>query len=790
MKLFLGLFFALILGNQLNAQDYARVKIYTDIKGLNTLSDLGLAVDHGSHKPGYFFISDFSKEEIDVIKENGFQYEILIPDVQQFYVDQNKGVVVNLKNVGCPTNTFGGNFDPITPTNFQLGSYAGYYTYQEMLDNLDLMQQLYPNIISFRTAIDTFHTIENRPIYWVRISDNPSANESGEKEVLYTAVHHAREPNSMSAVIYYMWYLLENYAGSEEIQHLVNNSELYFVPCLNPDGYLYNESTNPNGGGMHRKNRRNVGTSNKGVDLNRNYSYGWGTTGTSPNVNNDTYPGTGPFSEPETQAMKWFCENHEFKLAFNAHTYADDILFPIGTTTNEFAEDHDYFNRFTGYMVQHNGYTNMKSSSLYPASGDSDDYMYKVDLSVKPKIMAMTPEIGNGGDGFWPPMNKIEFNSKNMLFPNLILAHLAHRYLIVTDLDPIRIANASGVFNHEAERIGLDSGDVIVQIQPLQNIVSVGAPIAYDLAKITPVQGVFAYTLTSGIQYGDTIKYVLETVYPTWTKRDTIVKIFGTLPITVFDDASTSGLWTGNWTSESHTVHSPSKAYSDSESGSSASNYANNANKTYQYGTAISLVGMEDASVSYFAKWSIESDYDYCQFQVSTDNGASWIGQCGLYTVEGTSGSGSVQPNGQPVYEGSQDWVREEISLSDYLGETILMRFVLKSDAGVNFDGFYFDDFTVSAKINDAGLEEKQWQFNIFPNPAKDEFLISSSELLTGATLQFLDISGKLIQSASISAVTNEYSVSTNKLANGTYFLSILQANGQVSTTKKVVVLH
>jgi carboxypeptidase T len=789
MSRFLSFFFLLFIAQFSFSQDYSRAKIYTDVSGLNTLSDLGIAVDHGSHKLGYFFVSDFSKDELMRIKANGFTVEILIDDVQKFYVDQNVKPEPQAKNANCAPGTGANSFDPVTPANFQLGSMGGFYKYQEMLDNLDLMQQLYPNLISVKAPIDTFQTIESRPIYWVRISDNPTVDEVGEKEILYSAVHHAREPNSMTEVIYYMWYLLENYANSEEIQHLVENCEMYFIPCLNPDGYIYNETTNPNGGGMHRKNRRNVGTSNKGVDLNRNYSYGWNTTGVSSDVNNDTYPGTSAFSEPETQAMKWFCENHEFKLAFNAHTYSDLLLFPIGTTSNEFAVDHDYFNRFTSYMVQHNGFTNMKSSGLYPASGDSDDYMYKVDLSVKPKILAITPEVGASNEGFWPAINKIEVNSKNMLFPNLILAHIAHRYLIVTDLDASNLASATGVFNHEVERIGLDTGAVIVQIQPLQNIATVGPAISYDLAMIMPVQGTFSYTLASGIQAGDTVKYVLETVYPTWTRRDTIIKIFGTLPVVVFDDASTSGLWSGQWVTQSHTFYSPSNAYSDSENGGSASNYPNNTTRTFEYVAPISLVNSTDAKVSFFAKWNIEADYDYCQFQVSTDNGVTWIGQCGNYTVPGTSGSGSVQPNGKPIYEGSKDWVREEISLSDYLGQTIKVRFILRSDGGVNMDGFYFDDFKVSAD-GTFGLAENELTFKVFPNPVKDYLFISSSEMLTNSIYRLTDLNGKIQKEGSINEMANECKISTNSLSEGVYMLSIVQANGKISSPKKVVVIR
>src|SRR5690606_29052470 len=96
----------------------------------------------------------------------------------------------------------------------------------------------------------------------------------------------------------------------------------------------------------------------------------------------DVYPGTGEFSEPETQAMKWLVENVGFTSAFNAHTYGNTLLYPIGTTAAEFADHHDYFADLSGHMCSQNGYFPQKSSGLYPASGDSDDYMYKMDVGV------------------------------------------------------------------------------------------------------------------------------------------------------------------------------------------------------------------------------------------------------------------------------------------------------------------------------------------------------------------------------------------------------------------------
>jgi murein tripeptide amidase MpaA len=371
MQKILFLFVLIISINSALSQAYSRVKINTTNEGLKTLSELGVTIDHGIRKDNTFFISDFSATEISIMELNHFNYEVLIADVQKYYLDQNSIITKELKNTSCQvTSTIN------SPVNFNQGSMGGYLTYTQLLAELDDMAALYPNLITTKTPISTFLTTENRPIYYVRISDNPSIDENAEPKVLYTSLHHAREPMSLMETVFYMWYLLENYASNEEVQYLLNNMQLYFVPCINPDGYVYNNTSNPNGGGMHRKNRRNVGTTNKGVDLNRNYSYGWGTTGTSTNVNNDTYPGTGAFSEAETQAMRWLVQNNHFLTAFNAHAWAESILFPIGTTNAEFAPHHDFLQAETNHMVENNGYSAIKSSGLYPASGDSDDSIW------------------------------------------------------------------------------------------------------------------------------------------------------------------------------------------------------------------------------------------------------------------------------------------------------------------------------------------------------------------------------------------------------------------------------
>ncbi|HRH60668.1 MAG TPA: M14 family zinc carboxypeptidase, partial [Chitinophagaceae bacterium] len=274
----------------------------------------------------------------------------------------------------------------------------------------DSMKLRYPNLITQKQVVsNTLTTVEGRPLYYVKISDNPDADES-EPEILYTALHHAREPLSASQLIYYMWYLLENYRKLPAIRSLVDSTEMFFIPCLNPDGYIYNQTTNPNGGGLWRKNRRNNGDGNFGIDLNRNYGYKWGydNIGSSPYTYSDTYRGTAPFSEAETQIVRDFCNQHSFKYALNNHTYGNVLVLPYSYGTKTFTPDSAEYSDDAQNLVKCNGFSYGIAIQTvgYTANGDSDDWMYG-EQGSKPKIFAFTPETGSPLDGFWPGKNRI-----------------------------------------------------------------------------------------------------------------------------------------------------------------------------------------------------------------------------------------------------------------------------------------------------------------------------------------------------------------------------------------------
>ena len=313
------------------------------------------------------------------------------------------------------------------------GSLLGYPNFDEVVAILDEMHALYPNLITAKTSLG--QSIEGRDIWMVEISDNPGVDEE-EGEVLYTALHHAREPQGQATVLYTMWYLLEQYATNSDVSDLVDARRMFFVPVVNPDGYVYNELLD--GDGQYPGWRKNCRVNSEGglcctlsnlgacgVDLNRNYSYLWGydDAGSSPNPGSGTYRGTEAFSEPETSAIRDFLESGRYvSEAFNYHTYSDLLLYPWSYENGAYTPDDDLFELQAAAMTAINGYIYGTSwEILYRVNGGSDDWMYG-EQTTKPKIMAYTPEVGHT---FWPDPSEIIPLADENLEANLLLAQYA-----------------------------------------------------------------------------------------------------------------------------------------------------------------------------------------------------------------------------------------------------------------------------------------------------------------------------------------------------------------------------
>ncbi len=704
MKLFKVILSLFIMITCLNAQSnkYAKVRI-----NLTGLSDFQKLIESGVDLDCQFDRKNInnpeiwiSYDEIELLKRKGLNLEILVPDWDEYYTHLK---LQDFVDVNYYREKYG-------VQGFQFGSMGGFYTLTEVIAELDTMKMLYPNLITERVSIG--NSIENRPIWMVKISDYPDLNEN-EPQVLYTALHHAREPQGMMTVIYFMYYLLENYGINSEVTYLVNNRELYFIPVVNPDGYEYNRTTNPLGGGMWRKNRRNNGGS-YGVDLNRNYGpYAYwdapnGGSSTSPS--SDTYRGTAPFSEPETAVIRDFLLTKGIRACLNYHTYSNLLIYPYGALSRE-TPDSLIFREFARDMTAFNGYVYGTDQQTvgYRTRGNSDDYMYDGEpVSIRPKIFAMTPEVGSSSDGFWPPQSRIYPLAIENLRPNLYYAWIVGEYPTVASYN---ILSNTGHINRgdtvgiviELKNKGLGNGYNVslvfeslspqLQLIANQNIIIDTLPARASVTnQSNPLKVKVSNSAINGSKHKIVARISLNGVE---LIKDTISLLIG-IPTQLLAEDFESGLshWQvmDSWGLTSSTSHTPNYSLTDSPTGS----YPNNTNTYVNLVSTIDLTQSNAATLEFWTKWDIEAGWDFAQVRISTNNGSTWTTLKGKHTKKG-AGRGA-QPANEYGYDGTQlTWVKEEMDLNDFLGYQIKLQFLLKSDAWETKDGWYIDDVIIKS---------------------------------------------------------------------------------------------
>ncbi|MCF7796263.1 MAG: immune inhibitor A [Lentisphaeria bacterium] len=681
---------------------YQWVRVWiTSQQELGEIVRLGFEQEGARVKQQTFVEGVATASAVTAIRNAGFRLDVMEPDMA---ADNEARLLIE-----SPSREFG------------YGSMGGYYTYAEVGWLLDSLHAAHPDLVSEKISIG--QSVQGRDIWAFKLSDNVDVDED-EPEVFYNALIHAREPAAMMTVLYYVFQLVDGYATNPEYKYLVDNRELWFVPIVNPDGYVYNETHYPDGGGMHRKNLQPGCASTPGVDLNRNFGYLWGfdDTGSSPNACSETYRGTAAFSEPETQALRDFTLAHDFTTVFNYHTYSDLLIMPFGYAVGAVPEEPDYsiYMALGADLTAENGYLFGTGDETvgYLTNGDAVDWMYGSE-----GIINFTPEVGGFADGgFWPPAGNIEAMELENLSANIHLALVAGHYLV---LDTLAFTGVDGFLDPsgtyglnmwvrnkgfetstgESQEIFLTSPDGSLAL----------ADSVWTVDSINPMTTIQVANSNTGIAvtagYGEqAILVVSIPVSGEYVRRDTLTWMVGT-PNTIFADDAENGMsW---WTSQSWGVTSDAFSGDYAFTDSPAGDYPNSAELFMYLDSTIDLSQTIHPLLTFKARWDVEANWDFVQVLGSADDGTTWEPLAGEFTVPGNGES--AQPLGEPGYHGEQiGWVDESLDLSPFAASSSFrLAFVLRSDNYVSGDGFVVDDIAVhgwhdgtliSGDINADGL--------------------------------------------------------------------------------------
>ncbi len=292
--------------------------------------------------------------------------------------------------------------------------YDGYRTIAEMQAELEELAADHPNLFHLFSLGPSYM---DREIWCMKVSDNPALDEE-EGEIFIHGNTHAREIMTLEIPMYFLNRIALDYYTDPMLAFLIDTHEVFIVPSLNPDGHIYVEEHHD--GSPYTWWRKNMRPPD-GVDLNRNYGYYWGYDdhGSSPNPYSNTYRGTAPFSEPETEAVHDFFLEREFEFAVSYHSFGDLILIPW-SYVDEPTPEETTFRVYANSMNQviagqgHGSYeVGRPGELLYPVNGEFDDWSYGGDNysggTYSGGVLGFTFEVNSEAEGgFAPPPELIE----------------------------------------------------------------------------------------------------------------------------------------------------------------------------------------------------------------------------------------------------------------------------------------------------------------------------------------------------------------------------------------------
>ncbi|CAE54930.2 ShKT domain-containing protein [Caenorhabditis elegans] len=364
----------------------------TDVPQLKALRDIHERTQHDldfwqtPSKVGHradIMVDEDRMEWLDsVLKNSNISYDVIIEDVGKLILEKEHGPP-RFSNLlfSKRMHNEGGN-----RARYGFGEY---HSYQTICDWMKDIERKYPD----KAKVFTMGTTsEGRPIQGIKIGSQVWRND---KRIFWIdGGIHAREWAAVHTALWFIDRLIADYNDDSLVRAAVDRLNFYILPVANPDGYEYSRSDVSPMIRLWRKNRAGVVCKKDrwfrdrccgGVDLNRNYDWHFGETGSSTDKCSEIYQGSSAFSESETRSMRDFLTSSELNGKIDAfitlHTYSQMWIHPYSHARKSVPADVAELQRVGRAAVAalENTYgTKYKfgtgSDILYPSAGGSDDW--------------------------------------------------------------------------------------------------------------------------------------------------------------------------------------------------------------------------------------------------------------------------------------------------------------------------------------------------------------------------------------------------------------------------------
>lgn len=788
---------------------------------------LQTGADIASYKPGVYLDIVVNAGELDLLRE----------DFPRIYVTQTESRLK--KNLRAERDL------------------PGYRNYQQMVDELTNLQAQYPALMQttvLGTGWGSIYAAQNLPAYMefdhdilaVKVSANVQETED-EPAFYFVGEHHAREPLSTEVSMGILIHLVENYGTDPIVTGIMDDSEIWIVPLLNPDGHkIVIEETDVWWRKNIRDNNNNQSFDNSyygsgldGVDLNRNYAYYWGYTSATDDMMEATYHGPEPFSEPEIQILRDLIRSRRFLAGIGYHTYGPSVLYPYGYVNGIVAPDGEELEALANEMaallptMSGSNYAPGPSWGLYPVSGSLDDWSYG-----ETGAFSYTIEMA---DEFIPPYAAVPSIVEHQVNAALALMQRKDKKILrghVTDAvtgDPLVARIYIEEFdNHALYRAPVRSDSLFGAYYYLlpagQYTVSYICP-GYETEErtvlinpsvptieevcLTPSQ---PYELNIQIQ-GDyfeplsgatlVIEEMPDAVYTSGPQGNITIWDFypGTYQMTVSKPGYETLHIMRHISSGSITLRVMSQPLILEDFDLSLANW-----------TPTGSWGRSDAE-AFSGSYSL-ADSPTSNYQNNSNSTCRLTNPLNLLNVENVNlkfmlktslaldGDNLIlecSANGNSwdvidCYEGTGDWAERSYNLNSYAGQDLYIRFRLFTGNWGSSDGVYIDDLKLFAnsdvsETGDIDIPPAQVKVSASPNPfsTSSNIHIKTHSGLENAAIRIYNIRGQAVKTL---LATNELTKGTHdffwdgrddqgsETANGIYFLRVSDSSGALASVK------
>lgn len=113
-------------------------------------------------------------------------------------------------------------------------SNPSYFNYEQLTEYFYDVSEKHSDLVKLHSI---GKSVENRNIWAIEISENVAERALLKPMVKYVANMHGDETLGRQFLVYLLDYFLENYGKDANITRLINQTDIFLVPSLNPDGF-------------------------------------------------------------------------------------------------------------------------------------------------------------------------------------------------------------------------------------------------------------------------------------------------------------------------------------------------------------------------------------------------------------------------------------------------------------------------------------------------------------------------------------------------------------------------